>query len=231
MLRINQLEKKYGGRRALDGLTFGIDKGEIVGFLGLNGAGKTTTMKIIAGCLTADSGTVTVGGLDIRNHPLETKSLIGYLPENNPLYDGMTVAEYLEYVAGIYRISNKKKAVGAALTNTGLRSEACRKIGQLSKGYRQRVGLAQALVHDPELLLLDEPVTGLDPQQVDELNALLLRLRNDKAILLSSHVLSEVQSVCTRILIIHEGKLLLDKSKDEIDDLASTFRDQLKVRS
>ncbi len=225
ILQLRQLSKKYGTQQAVDSVNFSIEKGEIVGFLGPNGAGKTTTMKIITGSIPADEGEVIVGNYEMSREPLKVKSLIGYLPENNPLYEDMYVAEYLEYVAGIYLKGEVRERVRETIAQTGLLPEVHKKIGQLSKGYRQRVGLAQAMIHRPELLILDEPSSGLDPLQIDEINRLLLSLSPDRAILFSSHTLSEVSAICTRILIIHRGKIVADRPAGEIEDLGKLFRE------
>ncbi|GHV20368.1 hypothetical protein FACS1894174_02090 [Bacteroidia bacterium] len=226
MLKVSQISKKYGIRQVLDEVSFSVNRGEIVGFLGPNGAGKSTTMKIITGCLSADQGSVEIGGFSMKKSRLESKKRIGYLPEDNPLYDEMYVSEYLEYVAKLYPDAGFiREKVKEVIIRTGLQPEASGKIGRLSKGYRQRVGLAQAIIHKPDLLILDEPLSGLDPNQIEEFNNLLLEMGKEKAILLSSHTLSEVESVCTRVIIIHQGKVMADKPMREIDDLPALFKD------
>ncbi len=224
-LKISQISKKYGSQLVLDEISFSVNKGEIVGFLGPNGAGKSTTMKIITGCLSADNGSVDISHFNMDANPLKAKALVGYLPENNPLYDEMYVPEYLEYVAKLYpgmtAIGEKVKDI---IAQTGLQPEVHKKIAQLSKGYRQRVGLAQAMIHDPELLVLDEPLSGLDPNQIEEFNHLLFEKSKEKAILLSSHTLSEVEAVCTRIIIINKGKIMLDQPLNEIENLSELFK-------
>ena len=210
VLDVQNISKNYGRQAAVKAVSFSIEKGEIVGFLGVNGAGKSTTMKIIAGCMLPDSGTV-------------VKSSLGFLPEDNPLYDEMYVPEYLRYVAGLYALTHPKEKVEEIIQQTGLHPERHKRIEQLSKGYRQRVGLAQAIIHQPELLLLDEPTAGLDPNQTKEIHAFLLSLSQEKGILFSSHTLSEVATICTRILFIHQGKIVADRPRNEIEDLETLF--------
>jgi len=224
-LKVSQISKKYGSQQVLNEVSFSVNKGEIVGFLGPNGAGKSTTMKIITGCLFADDGFVEIGNFSMDKNPLNAKALVGYLPENNPLYDEMYVAEYLEYVAELYPKSGElDKTVKDIILQTGLQPEVHKKIANLSKGYRQRVGLAQAMIHNPELLVLDEPLSGLDPNQIEEFNHLLSEMSTEKAILLSSHTLSEVEAVCTRIIIINKGKIMLDQPMSEIENLPELFK-------
>ena len=226
MLQIQHIAKDYGKQPAIKDISFSVAKGEIVGFLGVNGAGKSTTMKIITGCLSPDKGDVLIGGDSIAKHPNQAKRKVGYLSENNPLYGDMYVREYLEYVVRMYAPqANALNRVEAIIHSTGLLPEAHKKIQQLSKGYRQRVGLAQAFVHEPELLVLDEPITGLDPNQIDEIQQFLIDQSRDKAILFSSHTLSEVSSVCTRIIIIHQGEIVLDKPMKDVDNLSLTFKE------
>ncbi len=226
ILSVENISKKYGKQQAVSRLSFSVEKGEIVGFLGPNGAGKSTTMKMIAGCLMPDGGEILIGGKSVITYPLEAKKMIGYLPEDNPLYEEMYVREYLEYVAGLYGFSrDAREKSGEIIDAVSLSPEAHKKIGQLSKGYRQRVGLAQAFIHNPELLILDEPITGLDPNQIDEIRDFLIRQSQDKAILFSSHTLPEVSSVCTRVIIICAGKIVFDKPMTEVDDLATIFKD------
>jgi ABC-2 type transport system ATP-binding protein len=224
-LKVSQISKKYGSQTVLDEISFSVNKGEIVGFLGPNGAGKTTAMKIITGCLAAEGGIVEIGNYNIAQTPLKAKALVGYLPENNPLHDEMYVAEYLEYVTKLYPDSSgSKEKVKDIIVRTGLEPEARKKIAQLSKGYRQRVGLAQAIIHNPELLVLDEPSSGLDPNQIEEFSNLLFEMSKEKAILLSSHTLSEVEAVCTRIIIIHRGRIMQDRPIKEIENLPELFK-------
>jgi ABC-2 type transport system ATP-binding protein len=224
-LKVSRISKKYGSQQVLDDISFSVDKGEIVGFIGPNGAGKSTTMKIITGCLATDEGTVEINDFNIDRTPVKAKALVGYLPENNPLYDEMYVAEYLEYVAKLYPDTSViKEKVKDIIVRVGLQPEVHKKIARLSKGYRQRVGLAQAIIHNPELLVLDEPSSGLDPNQIEEFNNLLFEMSREKAILLSSHTLSEVEAVCTRIIIIHKGRIMLDQPLKEIENLSESFK-------
>jgi len=215
-IKAQDITKVYGKERALDGVSFSIETGEIVGFLGPNGAGKTTMMKIITGFIPQTSGEVTVNGLSVITNPLEVKKQIGYLPENNPLYDELYVREYLKYVAGLYKTVNKRERMEEIIEMTGLHDEQKKKIGQLSKGYKQRVGLAQALIHDPEVLILDEPTSGLDPNQIVEIRNLISRVGKQKTVLLSTHIMQEVEAICDRVLIIKEGRIVADETKGNI---------------
>lgn len=208
---ISNLTKIYGEQKAVDDISFTAGNNEIVGFLGPNGAGKSTTMKILTGYLAADAGTATVNGLNIKDNPVEAKRQIGYLPEGNPLYHEMYVREYLQFTGAIHAVKNGlKKRIEEVISLTGLRSESNKKTGQLSKGYKQRVGLAAALLHDPEILILDEPTTGLDPNQIIEIRQLIKDLGKNKTVLFSSHILQEVESICDRIIIISKGKIVAD---------------------
>src|SRR5664279_3586863 len=209
-IEVKGLTKIYGEQKAVDDISFSAAKGEIVGFLGPNGAGKSTTMKIITGYLLADAGTATVCGIDVKEQPLETKKKIGYLPEANPLYYDMYVREYLDFIAGVHEIKNKKEKIEEVITTVGLTPESKKKIGQLSKGYKQRVGLAAALIHNPEVLVLDEPTTGLDPNQIIEIRQVIKDLGKNKTVLFSSHILQEVESICDRIVIINKGTIVAD---------------------
>ena len=225
VLEVQHISKKYNTQQVLNDISFDVKEGEIIGFLGPNGAGKTTTMKIITGCLSPDEGKVFIENFDISKDERKTKNAIGYLPENNPLYEDMYVSEYLEYVSRIYSLGKyTKENVQTVIKQVGLNAEAHKQISKLSKGYKQRVGLAQAIIHNPKLLILDEPTSGLDPNQIDEINNLLLKLSKDKAILFSSHTLSEVASICTRIIIIHKGNIVLDKPIAEIENLETLFK-------
>jgi len=212
-IKAQDITKVYGKEKALDGVSFSIETGEIVGFLGPNGAGKTTMMKIITGFIPQTSGEVTVNGLSVITNPLEVKKQIGYLPENNPLYDELYVREYLKYVAGLYKTVNKRERMEEIIEMTGLHDEQKKKIGQLSKGYKQRVGLAQALIHDPEVLILDEPTSGLDPNQIIEIRNLISRVGKQKTVLLSTHIMQEVEAICDRVIIIKEGRIVADETK------------------
>lgn len=209
-ISVNLLTKEYGAQKAIDGLSFSVDKGEVVGFLGPNGAGKSTTMKILTGYLHATSGEALISGLSVESHPLEIKKRLGYLSESNPLYPDMYVKEALAFTARLHRISGAPKRIEEMIRLTGLSPERKKKIGALSKGYRQRVGLAQALLHDPEVLILDEPTSGLDPNQLVDIRNLIRGLGKDKTILLSTHIMQEVQAICDRVIIIHQGKIVAD---------------------
>lgn len=209
-IAVSQLTRTYGEQKAIDGLTFSLSRGEIVGFLGPNGAGKSTTMKVLTGCLPPSGGRASICGLDVEQHPLETKRKTGYLPESNPLYPEMYVRESLAFTAGLYGMRRAGRRIAELIEMTGLGPEQHKKIGALSKGYRQRVGLAQALLHDPEVLILDEPTSGLDPNQLSEVRQLIRDLGRDKTVLFSSHILQEVQALCDRVIIIHQGHIVAD---------------------
>lgn len=209
-IEIKGLTKIFGVQKAVNDISFTAEKGTVLGFLGPNGAGKSTTMKIIAGYLAADAGSVKVGGIDVSKDPLAAKRKIGYLPEANPLYYDMYVKEYLSFIAGVHKLQRVQKAVADAIELTGLGLEAHKKMGQLSKGYKQRVGLAAALIHDPEVLILDEPTSGLDPNQIIEIRNVIREQGKHKTILFSSHILQEVQAICERVVIIHKGNLVAD---------------------
>jgi len=212
-ISIAHLIKKYGEQTVLNDISFEIGEGEIVGFLGPNGAGKTTTMKILAGALSYDTGIVKICGIDVSKDPLITKSFIGYLPEQNPLYPDMYVKEYLLFVAETYGMGKEKhKRVEELIDRVGLRSEFHKKIGQLSKGYRQRVGLAQALIPNPKVLILDEPTTGLDPNQLEEIRSLIREIGKDKTVLLSTHIMQEIKAICNRVIVINKGDIVADYS-------------------
>lgn len=211
-----QITKLFGKQKALDEVSFSIKKGELVGFLGPNGAGKSTMMKIITGFLPADSGEVVVNGQKIVSKNLEIRKNIGYLPENNPLYTDLYVKEFLEITAGFYKLKNIKQRVSEMVELTGLGDEQHKKIRALSKGYRQRVGLAQALIHDPSVLILDEPTTGLDPNQLEEIRHLIREISREKTVMLSSHIMQEVEAVCNRVIIINKGKIVADGGINEI---------------
>jgi ABC-2 type transport system ATP-binding protein len=215
-IKIAQVSKFYGSQKALDQVSFEIGTGELVGFLGPNGAGKSTLMKIITGYLSADNGIVTINGETVETKNVAIRSQIGYLPENNPLYTDLYVREYLEMVAGFYKLQNKKEQVAKMVELTGLKTEQHKKIGALSKGYRQRVGLAQALIHDPAVLILDEPTTGLDPNQLEEIRQLIRTISANKTVMLSTHIMQEVEAICSRVIIINKGTLVADGSIDQI---------------
>ena len=210
-LIINSVTKSYDKQQALADVSFTLNKGEIVGFLGPNGAGKSTLMKIITCYLQQDSGKVQVCNLDIQEQDLQVKAKIGYLPEHNPLYADMYVKEYLSFVGGIYRVENLNNRIAEIIIQIGLMPEQSKKIGELSKGYRQRVGLAAALLHNPEVLILDEPTTGLDPNQLVEIRNLIKEVGKDKTVLLSTHIMQEVDKMCNRVIIISKGKIVDDQ--------------------
>lgn len=225
MIEVRDLTKDYGPRRAINQLNFTINKGEVVGFLGPNGAGKSTTMKIITGFMAPSSGSAKIAGFDVFESPLEVKKRIGYLPETPPVYTDMYVRDYLTYVAELKQVPREKiqKQVDHALEKTNLGSVQKRLIQNLSKGYRQRVGIAQALVSNPEVLILDEPTVGLDPKQVAEIRELIKELRGHHTVILSTHILSEVQATCERVIIINQGQIV---AQDRIENLASQERGQ-----
>jgi ABC-2 type transport system ATP-binding protein len=207
-LEINKINKKYGDQDALIDVSFSLKKGDIVGFLGPNGAGKTTLMKIITSIIKPDSGDITINGYDTQKNEISTKRQIGYLAENNPLYKDMIVTEYLDFIASLYEIKNKKDKVKEIIKKTGLESEIKKKIEELSKGYKQRVGIAAALVHDPNVLILDEPTTGLDPNQLIEIRKLIQEIGQEKIVLLSTHILQEIPKICNHIIIINKGRIV-----------------------
>lgn len=209
-IEVKNLFKYYGEQAAVRDVSFSVKKGEIVAFLGPNGAGKSTTMKIMTGFIPASEGEVYICGKKVDIDGLETRQIIGYLPENNPLYTDMYVREYLEFVGRIYKIKNLKARVSEMITAVGLEVEQHKKIGMLSKGYRQRVGLAQAIIHDPEVLILDEPTTGLDPNQLVEIRELIRNIGKEKTVLLSTHIMQEVEAICDRVIIISKGQIVAD---------------------
>ena len=209
---VTNLSKNYGAQKAVNDISFTVNKGEIVGFLGPNGAGKSTTMKMITGYLEADEGSVSVSGVNVSENNFETKKKIGYLPEANPLYFEMYVREYLRFIGGIHGLENIKERTEEIINTVGLTPEADKKIGQLSKGYKQRVGLAAALIHDPEILILDEPTSGLDPNQIIEIRNVIKAFSANKTVLFSSHILQEVEAMCDRVIIINKGNIVADDS-------------------
>ncbi|HEV2483397.1 MAG TPA: gliding motility-associated ABC transporter ATP-binding subunit GldA [Puia sp.] len=228
-IEIKDLVKTYGEQRAVDAISFQVGKGEIVGFLGPNGAGKSTTMKILTGYLGQDSGEARVCGLSVSEQPLETKKKIGYLPEANPLYPDMYVREYLDFIADVHHIADKKTRIEAVIALVGLTPESKKKLGQLSKGYKQRVGLAAALLHDPEVLILDEPTSGLDPNQIIEIREVIRNLGKDKTVLFSSHILQEVEALCDRVVIINKGKLVADSTLSALRQAGSHGNATIRV--
>lgn len=215
-ISFQNISKLYGEQKALDDVSFQIDKGQIVGLLGPNGAGKSTSMKILTCFTSPNSGRAMVAGHDIFEDSLKVRKATGYLPENNPLYLEMYVKEYLSFIGGLFHIKNKKNRIEEMIELTGLSAEQNKTIGALSKGYRQRVGLAQALLHDPEVLILDEPTTGLDPNQIVEIRRLIKNLGKEKTVILSSHIMQEVQAICDRIIIINKGKIVADDTTDNL---------------
>ena len=223
-LEIKNISKKYGNQEALSNISFSLNKGDIVGFLGPNGAGKTTLMKIITSTLKQDSGEVTVFGKSTISEEIETKNVIGYLAEHNPLYKEMNVIEYLQFIASLYKIKDFN-IIKNIISKTGLENEKTKKIEALSKGYKQRVGIAASLIHNPKLLILDEPTTGLDPNQLVEIRNLITEIGKDKIVLLSTHTLQEIPKICNHIIIINKGKIVenikmkeLEKSKINLED-------------
>lgn len=220
---VSHLTKIYGQQKAINNISFEARDNEIVGFLGPNGAGKSTTMKIITGYLEANSGTATVNDIDINIHSQEAKKQIGYLPEGNPLYYEMYVREYLSFIAGLHKMhSGVKERIEEVIDLTGLRLESNKKTGQLSKGFKQRVGLAAALIHDPKVLILDEPTTGLDPNQIVEIRQVIKDLGKNKTVLFSSHILQEVESICDRVIIINKGNIVADDTLVNLQSASKT---------
>jgi ABC-2 type transport system ATP-binding protein len=205
---VSNITKIYGAQRALDNVSFEVHTGEVVGFLGPNGAGKSTMMKILTCFIPQTSGEASVCGYDVAENSLEVRKNVGYLPEHNPLYLDMYVKEYLEFISGLHHLKNVKSRISEMIEMTGLQIEQKKKIGALSKGYRQRVGLAQALIHDPKVLILDEPTTGLDPNQLEEIRNLIIEIGKQKTILLSTHIMQEVEAVCNRVIIVNNGKIV-----------------------
>ena len=220
-IEVKNLFKYYGEQAAVRDVSFSVNKGEIVAFLGPNGAGKSTTMKIMTGYIPASSGDVYIGGIKVDVDELKTRQMIGYLPENTPLYVDMYVREYLEFVGRIYKVKNLKARVAEMVHAVGLDVEQNKKIGALSKGYRQRVGLAQAIIHDPEVLILDEPTTGLDPNQLVEIRELIRQIGKQKTVLLSTHIMQEVEAICDRVIILSKGQIVAD-------DKAKTLQQELE---
>lgn len=213
---VENLTKYYGEQAAVHDVSFEVKKGEIVGFLGPNGAGKSTTMKIITGYVPATNGNVKVCGKTVSVDSLDTRRLIGYLPEHNPLYLDMYVKEYLQFVGNLYKVKNVKERVAEMIKAVGLEVEQNKKIGMLSKGYRQRVGLAQAIIHDPEVLILDEPTSGLDPNQLVEIRDLIKKIGREKTVMLSTHIMQEVEAICDRVVIINKGEIVADGKTAEL---------------
>ena len=220
-IEVKALTKIYGDQKAVDAISYNINKAEIVGFLGPNGAGKSTTMKMITGYLAPDEGDITVSGIDVKKDPLASKKKIGYLPESNALYYDMYIKEYLSFVADLHSISNTQQAISNVIEQVGLTPEKNKKIGQLSKGYKQRVGIAAALLHNPEVLILDEPTSGLDPNQIVEIRQVIKDQGRDKMVLFSSHILQEVEAICDRVIIINKGKIVADDKLSSLQKQSS----------
>ncbi len=221
-IEVVNISKSYGTQKALDAVSFSVKKGEIVGFLGPNGAGKSTLMKILTTYINADEGAATVNGFDVNSNQKAVQLSVGYLPEHNPLYLDLYVREYLAFNADVYKVA--KSRINDVIELTGLSSESHKKIGQLSKGYRQRVGLANALLHNPDVLILDEPTTGLDPNQLVEIRNVIKNVGNDKTVFLSTHIMQEVEAICDRVIIINNGKIVTDK---KLDKLISADKEQV----
>lgn len=228
-ISVSKVTKFYGSQAALNEVSFEVGGGQIVGFLGPNGAGKSTMMKIITGYLSPTNGNVSVCGINFSDDSIAYRNKIGYLPENNPLFLEMYVLEYLEYISNIYKIKNKSKKIKEVVELTGLSPEKHKQIGFLSKGYRQRVGLAQALLPNPEVLILDEPTTGLDPNQISDVRELIKELGKSKTILLSTHIMQEVQAICERAIIINNGKIIADAKPNELELLTNSNQNIIQV--
>ena len=215
-IKVKNITKLYGAQKALDGVSFELNTGEVVGFLGPNGAGKSTLMKILTCFVPPTSGRASVCGYNVEEQSIEVRKNVGYLPEHNPLYHDMYVKEYLEFIGGLHKLTNLKARIAEMIEVTGLQVEQKKKIGALSKGYRQRVGLAQALIHDPKVLILDEPTTGLDPNQLAEIRSLIIETGKQKTVLFSTHIMQEVEAVCDRVIIINKGKIVADDQTKNI---------------
>jgi ABC-2 type transport system ATP-binding protein len=214
-IKVNHITKLYGAQKALDDVSFEATSGQVVGFLGPNGAGKSTMMKIITCFIPQTSGSASVCGFDVSEDSIEVRKNVGYLPEHNPLYLEMYVKEYLDFVCGVYHLNgNRKKRIEELVEMTGLQVEQKKKIGALSKGYRQRVGLAQAMIHDPKVLILDEPTSGLDPNQLSEIRTLIKNIGKEKTVMLSTHIMQEVEAICDRVIIINKGKIVADETTE-----------------
>jgi ABC-2 type transport system ATP-binding protein len=221
-IEVNNVSKSYGAQKALDNISFSVKKGEIVGFLGPNGAGKSTLMKILTTYIAADEGSAAVNGFDVNSQAKAVQQSIGYLPEHNPLYLDLYIREYLAFNADVYKVA--KSRIEEVIQLTGLSTESHKKIGQLSKGYRQRVGLANALLHNPDVLILDEPTTGLDPNQLVEIRNVIKNVGKDKTVFLSTHIMQEVEAICDRVIIINNGKIVADK---KLENLISAEKEQV----
>ena len=230
-IAVKEVSKNYGSQIAVNRVSFEVQTGEIVGFIGPNGAGKSTTMKMITGTLSPDSGSSEINGFPALDHQKEIRAMIGYLPENNPLYQELYIREYLQYVAGLYHLKGKlaKERISSVIEMTGLTREISKKIGNLSKGYRQRVGLAQALIHDPDILILDEPTSGLDPNQLAEIRNLISNIGKEKTVLLSTHILQEVEAICDRVLIINNGTIVADETAQNIKEKGKALTQTIHI--
>lgn len=226
---VDNITKVYGKQKAIDSISFTVQEGEILGLLGPNGAGKTTTMKILTGFMPPTSGQATILGMDVAVDNLEVRKIIGYLPEHNPLYGSMFVKEFLHFICRVHGMSNAAERVNSIIEEVGLVAEKSKKISQLSKGYKQRVGLAQAIIHDPKVLILDEPISGLDPNQLVEIRSLISKLKSGRTIIFSSHILQEVESVCDRIVILNNGRIVADDKIKELN-LSSSQRFNIQVK-
>lgn len=222
-LEITQLTKKFGEQTALDHVSIHINRNEIIGLLGPNGAGKSTLMKSIVGALQIDEGEIVFNEQDIKANPIEAKKKMGFLPENNPLYHDMYIREYLRFVADLHQIKNDR--VEEVIELVGLTPEISKKIGQLSKGYKQRVGLAQAILHEPDLLILDEPTNGLDPNQIIDIRNIIREIGKEKTVILSTHIMQEVEALCSRVILIHQGKIVQDSPIDEFKNKFSSLEE------
>jgi len=222
-IEVKNVSKIYGEQKALDNVSFTVEPGQIVGFLGPNGAGKSTMMKIITCFIPQTEGEIKVCGFDVTEQPIDVKKHVGYLPEHNPLYLDMYVKEYLDFTAGVYKIPNKKERIKEMVEMVGLTIEQNKKIGALSKGYRQRVGLAQAMIHNPDVLILDEPTTGLDPNQLEEIRNLIKKIGQEKTIMLSTHIMQEVEAICDKTIIINHGKIVANDTTKELQKQKSTL--------
>ena len=225
---VDNVQKRFGTQLALNGVELRIGKGEVVGLLGPNGAGKSTLMRLVTGYLPPSDGRVEVCGFDVAEAPLETKKRVGYLPEHNPLHEEMYVLEYLLFVAGLHNVADRKARVAEVIREVGLTPEQHKTIGQLSKGYRQRVGLAQALIHDPEVLILDEPTSGLDPNQLVDIRALIRSLGKDRTVVLSTHIMQEVEAMCDRVVLIRLGEIVADAPLDDMVNAPGGLETQFK---
>ena len=229
-IKVKGLSKFYGSQKALNDISFEVHPGEIIGFIGPNGAGKTTTMKILTGYTQSDDGEAWVNDRNVAEDPLQVRKNIGYLPEHNPLYDEMYIKEYLEYVSGLYGLGRQtSERIREVIELTGLEKEKHKKISMLSKGYRQRTGLAQAIIHDPDVLILDEPTSGLDPNQIKEIRTLISRLGKQKTVLLSTHIMQEVEAICDRIIIINNGQIVADDKVENIHTILKENKQTVQV--